>query len=530
VGVVLHGEIHTDEGASAEAVAGRFRSLGDGLFPSLNGSYALLVMDRDADRVIIVTDRVASRRLFWSRDRGGGWLTMRLRDQPTARRDLDPVAVAWYLANHACYNHRTPFAGVRYLARGHAHDMTPRGLLCTEYWSHLVREPRVPPDPARVEMELAERLVAAVRRRTQGHRDVLLSLSGGLDSTAIALILGQVLKTRDVQAFSYVAHPSHAKANDLERDARDKDAHVAAATARRLGFSHRIVDSYAGPLLDHLRLNATLGEGVAPAVSEATIWPRLEAELQAARDPVLLVGDQYFGRPTRDAHPDMEAVWKYLFYTGLVIPPWASRYLPGPLLRTMRAGLEADVREILSRQPDTPDLNCLLDHLNFDHRVLNVILPWRERVAGSFMQVRNPWLDSDVLDFMVSQGMAPRRGKEAFVGAVARLTPDFREFRRASRDAYHPDRAALLRSDQGPLRDWIGNSTSRLDEVVPPTFGLALLDGVANPGAIPWSVPRLWSAVRRRATRVPWVTAPAKPIYAPNLFMRWATLRMALES
>jgi hypothetical protein len=529
VGVVLHGELHGEVEASADALARRFRSRGDGLFPSLNGSYALLLVDRDADRVAIVTDRVASRRLFWSRDAGGGWITTRLADQPTARQELDPVAVAWYLANHACYNQRTPFAGVRYLARGHAHDVTPQGLRSTEYWSHLVREPQVPPDPARLEVELADRLVAAVQRRVEGPHDVILSLSGGWDSTAIAVILGEVLGTRDVRSFSYVADASHAKPNDLRREAREKDAHVAAATARRLGLSHRIIHSYAGPLLDHLRLNAALGEGVAPAASEATIWPRLGPELQAAREPVLLVGDQYFGRPTPDAHPDMDAVWAYLFYAGLVIPPWVSHHLPGSLLRTMRAGLEADTHEILSRQPATTDLNCLLDHLNFDHRVLNVILPWRERVAGSFVQVRNPWLDSDVLDFMVSQGMEPRRGKKAFLGAVARLAPGFREFRPATRDAYHPDRAALLRNDQGPLRDWIHASTSRLDEMVPPAFGLALLDGVVDPGSMPWSLPRLWSALRRRATLLPWVAASAKPIYAPNLFMRWATLRMALE-
>jgi hypothetical protein len=65
--------------------------------------------------------------------------------------------------------------------------------------------------------------------------------------------------------------------------------------------------------------------------------------------------------------------------------------------------------------------------------------------------------------------------------------------------------------------------------MVPPAFGLALLDGVVDPGSMPWSLPRLWSALRRRATLLPWVAASAKPIYAPNLFMRWATLRMALE-
>ncbi len=158
-----------------------------------------------------------------------------------------------------------------------------------------------------------------------------------------------------------------------------------------------------------------------------------------------------------------------------------------------------------------------------------MILPWRERIAGSFIRVRNPWLDSEVLDFMVTHGMGARRGKKAFLGAVTRLSPWFGGFERATRDAYHPDRAKLMRDNRGPLRDWIQSSRSRLDEEVPPTFGVALLEGVADPGSVPWSIPRLWSAARRRATRLPWVTPPAKAIYAPDLFIRWATLRMALE-
>ena len=378
--------------------------------------------------------------------------------------------------------------------------------------------------------ELAELLVPAVRRRVGGPEDLFLSLSGGLDSTGIAVILAEVLGIRDVRTFSYIASQTYGKPNDLVRGDEEKDAFVAARTAEELGFSHEVVDSYEGDLLAHMGLNATLSEGVCQAASEITMWSGLQPKFGEAAHPVLLVGDEYFGLSETEPRDSMAAVWRYLVYNGYVLPDTVRGHVSAPMLRTMQEGLDADRREIEARVSGSRDLNRVQDQLNFQHRKMNVIFPWRERYAARFVNVRAPWLDSEVLDWAVSRGTPGRPGKQTFKDALGLLSTGFMgHFRRSHRDAYHPDRSALIRSAAPELRSWIEGSSSRLDDLIAPGFGRALIESIVAPGSVPWTAARVRSALGRRvASVVPGLGARPRPIHSATLFYRWAILRMAL--
>jgi hypothetical protein len=72
-------------------------------------------------------------------------------------------------------------------------------------------------------------------------------------------------------------------------------------------------------------------------------------------------------------------------------------------------------------------------------------------------------------------------------------------------------------------------TTSRLDDLIPPSFGLALLDEVQQ---IPTLRRRWHNGVRRvkgRLRRARILREPLPATAAHNVFRHWATLRMALE-
>lgn len=528
VGVVLHGEIHDDFGDTAEALARRFRVRGRRLLHDLNGSFALLVLDRETDRVFVATDRVSSRSVFHGLADGGHWLTSDLVSQPTADRDLDVTGIAWYMAGGRYYHGRTPFEGVRVLEPGSCYTLGEAGTLREPYWSHLVREPDVPADPDRLADQLGEILVEAVRRRATG--DLFMSLSGGYDSTAIAVILAEALGITDVRTFSYTSRPEYGKRRDFQDcDDEQKDAFVAARTARALGLPHRTVETYRGDLLAHLRFNARCTEGIDQGWSAADVWPQLQPHLSAGNPPVILVGEENFGR----AKPDLEsvqAVWRELHIGNLVFPPALRGALPRDLVQRMREGLASDQAEILELQQHRGDLIRLHDHLNHAFRNVQAILPWREHYASRFGIVRNPWMDSDVLDFVTVLPQEARLGKALFMEAVRRLSPTFRDFARADREAYHPDFRPIIKAEATALRAWMEASRSRLDELIPPSFGERLLDVILDPSKGRWSAPRVSSAVRRRARVIYARDAEPRPLDVVSLFRGWAVLRMALES
>jgi len=327
VSVVLHGEIYEPGVSGPSDLARRFIERGESLLDDLNGSFALIVLDREADRLFVATDRVGSRRIFCSDDKDGYTLSSDLREQPTDRYPLDPIGVGWFLASGACINRRTPYEGVGTLGPAQVHELTPDGIRSREYWSYAIREPEGPVDEDQLAAELRERLVEAVRRRVDDGSELFFSLSGGHDCRGIVIALAASLGITDVRAFSY----------QYGEGKEGGDALVAARIAREAGFSHRTLLSYRGDLLAQMSMEAHLGEGMLQA-TEVDIWPEMIAEFERAARPVLLVGDEYHGGPAEQ--DDSRGKFLYgLRYRGIGIPGPAGRHFPPALARRSTEGL-----------------------------------------------------------------------------------------------------------------------------------------------------------------------------------------------
>jgi asparagine synthase (glutamine-hydrolysing) len=517
--VVLHGELLNEEGTSPEWVAEQYLRRGESLFPELNGSFALILLDRAEDRLFVIPDRSGSRRLFHSRGSAGHHVTSDLRAQPTDHRPLDILGVGWFLATGIPFDGRTPYEGIRVLPRAHVHELRPDGMESREYWSHGIREPDGPVDEGRLSAGLQELMVQAVRRCADPERDLYLSLSGGYDSIGIASVLGQTLGRKDVRTYSYV-----------HGDVRPGlDAFVAEQVAAELGFAHRSVQSYRGDLLSHLRTNAEMTEAGAMAAYEVDMWQELGPELAAANAPIVLVGEERMGYSGSMTVETVNQLWQRARFKELYLPPTVSRSFPSGLLQRINEAIHEEVRSIIERQPGSHALNVIRFQIGFDQRIVHQLLPWRERYIGAHATVRNPWLDADVLDFMADVPNRLLIGKTLYRRALAELAPNMAAIPKAEREGYRADWRAEIRSHADDLAQWINASDSRLDELIPPSFGLALLDEVLEAP----SLRRTWYGVVRRVewrlrragvlpARLPW-TAPH------NVFREWAILRMALE-
>lgn len=528
VQLVLHGEIHDPFGESADALARRYRVRGKRLFSDLNGSHALIVLDRDSERLMVVTDRVSTRRIFWSRGDGGHYFTSDLNAQPLEGRALDPVGIAWCLTNGACHAERTLYEGVEVLRNAHIHEVTAEGLSSRPYWSHWIVEPDGPVDHEALVAGMAERLEAAVARRATG--DLFLSLSGGYDSTAIACILVETLGIRDVETFSYVAPDRYAKARDRTLPLAEKDAGLAARTAGILGLEHRILDRSDGDFLGGLRRGAARSEGVATSESDDNHWVEMAPRFAAASRPALLVGSEYLGPTLHDVPGSVDEIWTEVHFRPLVLPPGTESLLPDGLLDAMVRGVEEDKARVVDRQAPGLDLRRLKDQMVLDHRVIHAILPWRERHAAIHAAVRYPYHDAEVLDWVTRVPFELRLGKRLFLEAARRLSPTFRAFERTEREGSRLDRARQMRDHEAAIRTWLAGSKSRFDDLVPLAFTTEVFERVLDPsrarGSRSWAVR---AAAARAAKLLPWVDAPARAPASSSLFSRLAALRMALE-
>ena len=165
ISVVLHGEIYHAVDHPANYLAQQFANHGFAWAKEIHGSFAILAVDKSADQIVLITDRLNSRRVFASQIEGGICISSHLSAQPWESYELDPTGVASYIVNRALYNSRTLFRGVSVLQCACIHQLTARGFDAAPYWRDGFDSSPKRANQRQLAAELKTRLIQAMRRR-----------------------------------------------------------------------------------------------------------------------------------------------------------------------------------------------------------------------------------------------------------------------------------------------------------------------------------------------------------------------------
>lgn len=191
----------------------------------LDGDFALAQWHPGRRRLVLARDIMGARPLCWTHQPGRhvafASLPRGLYGSGAVERRVDPVALGRLLFEPALGHDVTGMQNINWLPPGHALAATPDGVRLHRAWR---------PDPARVGVwrgsaaEAAEQMralvEAAVACRLPSAGPVAAHLSGGLDSSAVAVLAARHLRAdgRRLHVFSQMADPT--RASDL-RDERN---------------------------------------------------------------------------------------------------------------------------------------------------------------------------------------------------------------------------------------------------------------------------------------------------------------------
>jgi asparagine synthase (glutamine-hydrolysing) len=302
---------HTD----TEVLVHLYEERGDALVHALRGMFAFALWDGRRQRLLIARDRLGKKPLYyWADSRGGVAFGSELKalvalhDLP---REIDPAAIADYLALGYIPEPASVYAGVNKLLPGHMLTWTPAAGVRTErYWSPLDAAPVQMPVEEAV-LEIRRLLSEAVRYRLVADVPLGAFLSGGLDSSAVVAEMSRQMD-RPVRTFSI----------GFEEEAFN-EAPAAAAVARALGTEHTelIVRPDVEALFEDVALSFD-----EPFADSSAIPTLLVSRLAAEHVKVVLSGDggdELFGGYTR--------------YHDLTVRGGA---LPGPVRRLLRRSAE----------------------------------------------------------------------------------------------------------------------------------------------------------------------------------------------
>jgi hypothetical protein len=414
---------------------------------------------------------------------------------PLGGRPIDPVGLACYLVNGVFLNTLTLFKGVTALDLASVYTLVERDLVQHSYWRFGFGSARPDADIAALKADLSDLLVTSVQRRVFPDESRFFSLSAGGDSTGILGILGRSLQTPDVHCFSYVYGPPQPQ----------HDASIAAYTSSRVGYAHEILQSYNGDLISVLQENVERGMGYAKLCDEIDVWRSLEPRFASARS-ALYVGDQGFGTKDAPITTPSEALRMVEIFEFDQVA-WLRRLLAPSVYAELRDAWEYGFAAMLQRFPGPgDDVLDMADFFFIDQRVQYNQMPWREKIIGSSVEVRNPFLDSDVLDFMSRVPTAWRRGKRLYKETVMAMFPDLFEFGRATA-GYVPDWQSELLATRARLNDLDIHRSGPLDAYLPVDMIEKLLQINASERRMVQRgmdrINRLSQKVLRRIKRVP---------------------------
>ena len=183
------------EGASAASILDAYRRLGASLLETLHGAFALAIVDGRAESVLLAIDRMGIESLAWTTEGEGllfGSSSSRVAALAGRSDRLDAQAIYSYLMEFVIPSPETVHEGVRKLDPATCLTWSRSGVAERLYWKPAFVEEGSGDSPA-LERELHASLRAAVAQAHPGETTGAF-LSGGIDSTTVAALLGEVAK------------------------------------------------------------------------------------------------------------------------------------------------------------------------------------------------------------------------------------------------------------------------------------------------------------------------------------------------
>ena len=190
----------------------------------IEGDFAIALWDANAERLVLVRDRVGVKPLYYSV--AGGRLIFAseikaILEHPAVTRDIDEEALYHYLTFLTTPAPLTLFAGIRKLPAGCMLTCNARGdLKVTRYWDAIVApaDAALLADEQAVKERLLQLLNESIEKRMMSDVPFGVFLSGGVDSTANVALMARLMD-RPVRTYT-VGFRDNPAYNEID-EARD---------------------------------------------------------------------------------------------------------------------------------------------------------------------------------------------------------------------------------------------------------------------------------------------------------------------
>jgi asparagine synthetase B (glutamine-hydrolysing) len=459
--LVWDGEIYNAEFRSPDPsrlLLDAFAREGVGLFSRLNGTFALAFWEERPRRLTLAADRAASLPIYYAKNHDQFAFSGRLkpfRRLHDSRAGVELGALADMLTNGYLLQGKLLLDGVRVLGPGQVLRVEEHRIEVSNYWRYEFEPQPDPADGRRFEGELTQLIREAIECRLCDESHIGVLLSGGYDSRVIAGFLQQLRRNGYIHTITWGEN----------EETPETDAFISRRIADHLHAKHTFYPLNASALPHHFRDFVSLDEGRTDAVGNypesLLIFERILSELHLN---VLFRGDECFGW-REDVSNELEALHSLNIHDLHHLPeayPFLRPDFRKKLVEISRARLQS-----LCAECPYDNLHDRKDYFYFTQRIFGYLNPLSQ-LKQQVIDLRNPFLDNALLDFIRRMPRRMRLGKRLFKTVVRTMFPEFEPFGIA-RNSNLIDWHARLGVDsdlQEYVRQILLRSENGFDEVV----------------------------------------------------------------
>jgi asparagine synthase (glutamine-hydrolysing) len=200
-----------------EAIVHLYEERGPRAVEELRGMFAFALWDSNRHRLVLARDRLGIKPLYYTlADDGTLHFASEIKALIEARAvppELNYGGLADYAANRYTSGEETLFRGVKRLLPGHTLVWSDGRVEIERYWDVSFAKPSEPLSDAEYVEQFGELFRESVRLRLMADVPLGVFLSGGIDSSAIAAVMSEMV-TEPIKTFSVAF--AEREANELE--------------------------------------------------------------------------------------------------------------------------------------------------------------------------------------------------------------------------------------------------------------------------------------------------------------------------
>ncbi|MEZ4749749.1 MAG: asparagine synthase (glutamine-hydrolyzing) [Bdellovibrionota bacterium] len=237
---------HFETESDSEVILKAYRAWGPAAVHQLEGMFAFALWDADHRRLWLCRDRMGIKPLYYYRSpKGGLFFSSEVRSllalgEPWIERQIDRSALSSYFAQGSVWGSQTLVAGIRSLEPGTYSFVRQDGTMesPTPYWKLPTADHReIPSDRNTCVQNIRELLQNSLEQHLVSDVPVGLFLSGGIDSSALAILASKVQRGLDAITLGF-------EQTDLD------ESRLAKELGKKLGMHHHFIRRTEKDLLD----------------------------------------------------------------------------------------------------------------------------------------------------------------------------------------------------------------------------------------------------------------------------------------